>query len=155
MHEIFQLVDYDLKLEVWNLLSSLHKKWSLPLRVYSVNVTKSVNFLWIWSHLLKKPLTENFIFCAVRGILISPKLLAIFDTKVSFFQLNENGMTDRFLNTLKGNVRNFQKLEKRKYLIKYYITKKRFCLKIHFFKFSVNLIFVVLHLKNRPSCSFR
>ena len=74
---------------------------------------------------------------------------------VSFFQLNENGMTDRFLNTLRGNVRNFQKLEKRKYLIKYYITKKRFCLKIHFFKFSVNLIFLVLHLENRPSCSFR
>ena len=24
--------------------------------------------LWIWSHLLKKPLTENFIFCAVHYI---------------------------------------------------------------------------------------
>ena len=24
------------------------------------------NFLWIWSHLLKKSLTENFIFCAVK-----------------------------------------------------------------------------------------
>ena len=91
----------------------------------------------------------------MRGILISLKLLAIFDTKVSLFQLKENGMTDSFLNTLKGKVRNFQKLKKRKYLIKYYIIKKRFCLKIHFFMFSVNLIFVVLHLKNRPSCSFR
>ena len=34
------------------------KKWSFPLKISSVNVTK-------WSHLLKKPLMENFIFCAV------------------------------------------------------------------------------------------
>ena len=27
------------------------------------------SFLWIWSHLLKKSLMENFIFCAVYGIL--------------------------------------------------------------------------------------
>ena len=26
-----------------------------------------VKKLQIWSHLLKKPLTENFIFCAVSG----------------------------------------------------------------------------------------
>ena len=26
------------------------------------------SFLWIWSHLLKKSLTENFIFCAVWTI---------------------------------------------------------------------------------------
>ena len=25
------------------------------------------SFLWIWSHLLKKSLKENFIFCAVSG----------------------------------------------------------------------------------------
>ena len=35
----------------------LHKKWSFPLRISSVNVTKSA---------LKKSLMENFIFCAVR-----------------------------------------------------------------------------------------
>ena len=52
---------------------ALHKKWSFPLRISSVNVTKSaetadlVTFtkLRIWSHLLKKSLIENFIFCAV------------------------------------------------------------------------------------------
>ena len=37
---------------------SLHKKWSFPLRISSVNVTK---------HLLKKSLMENFIFYAVNG----------------------------------------------------------------------------------------
>ena len=36
---------------------SLLKKWSFPLRISSVNVD--------WSHLLKKSLMENFIFCAV------------------------------------------------------------------------------------------
>ena len=35
-----------------------HKKWSFPLRISSVN-------LQIWSHLLKKSLMENFIFCVV------------------------------------------------------------------------------------------
>ena len=25
------------------------------------------SFLWIWSHLLKKSLMENFIFCAVKS----------------------------------------------------------------------------------------
>ena len=41
---------------------SLHKKWSFPLRISSVNVTKSAVFLRIWSHLLKKYLMENFTF---------------------------------------------------------------------------------------------
>ena len=41
------------------------KKWSFPLRISSVNMTKFCSFLRIWSHLLKKFLMENFIFCAV------------------------------------------------------------------------------------------
>ena len=43
---------------------SLHKKWSFPLRISPVNVTKSA----IWSDLLKKLLMENLIFCAVVRI---------------------------------------------------------------------------------------
>ena len=39
--------------------NTLHKKWSFPLRISSVNVTKSQ------SHLLKKSVMENLIFCAV------------------------------------------------------------------------------------------
>ena len=27
----------------------------------------------VWSHLLKKPLMENFIFCAVRGVFCTVK----------------------------------------------------------------------------------
>ena len=43
------------------LLLPFHKNWSFPLRISSVNVTK----LRIWSNLLKKSLTENFMFCAL------------------------------------------------------------------------------------------
>ena len=46
---------------------TLHKKWIFPLRIFSVNVTQSAIFLQIWSHLLKKSLTEKFIFCAVSN----------------------------------------------------------------------------------------
>ena len=57
---------------MWNTFSdsigsSLHKKWSFPLRISSVNVTKFASFLRIWSHLLKKSLMGNFIFCAVNS----------------------------------------------------------------------------------------
>ena len=38
---------------------TLHKNWSFPLRISSVKVS--------WSHLLKKSLMENFIFCAARS----------------------------------------------------------------------------------------
>ena len=41
-------------------LLPLHKKGSFPLGISSVSVTKSAV-----SHLLKKSLMENFIFCAV------------------------------------------------------------------------------------------
>ena len=44
--------------KLWNAQNSLHKKGSFPLRTSLVNVR-------IWSHLLKKSLTENIIFCAV------------------------------------------------------------------------------------------
>ena len=37
---------------------------NFPLRISSVYVTKST-WMQIWSHLLKKSLMENFIFCAV------------------------------------------------------------------------------------------
>ena len=45
----------------------MHKKQSFPLRISSVNVTKTSGFLQIWSHMLKKFLTENFIFCTGFG----------------------------------------------------------------------------------------
>ena len=43
---------------------SLHKKWSFPLRMSSVN-HQIRRFLRTWSTLLNKPLMGNFIFCAV------------------------------------------------------------------------------------------
>ena len=43
---------------------SLHKKWSFPLRISSVNF-EICRKLWIWSHLLRKSLMEDFIFRAM------------------------------------------------------------------------------------------
>ena len=40
-------------------LRLLHKKWSFPLRISSVNVT------------MKKSLMENFIFCAMDGVVLN------------------------------------------------------------------------------------
>ena len=48
----------------------LHKKWSLPLKISSVNLTKFAVFLQICSHLLKKSLMENFISCAVVSFMV-------------------------------------------------------------------------------------
>ena len=45
--------------------TSLHKKWSFPLRISSVNVAKSAGNCGFWSHLLKKSLMESFGFCTV------------------------------------------------------------------------------------------
>ena len=41
------------------------KTWSFPSGISSVNVS---SFLRIWSHLRKKFLKKNFIFCAVRFV---------------------------------------------------------------------------------------
>ena len=54
---------------IWNYnraSNSLRKKWSFPLRISSVNMIKSA-ILRICSHLLKKPVMENFIFCACNS----------------------------------------------------------------------------------------
>ena len=44
---------------------SLHKKWSFPLKDFFSKCDQIRSFLGIWSHLLKKSLMENFIFCGV------------------------------------------------------------------------------------------
>ena len=46
--------------------TSLHKKWSFPLRISFSKCDQIRSNLRIWSHLLKKSIMENFIFCAVR-----------------------------------------------------------------------------------------
>ena len=45
---------------------SLNKKLSFPLRISSVDATKSAVCCGFWSHLLKRSLKENFIFCAMH-----------------------------------------------------------------------------------------
>ena len=59
------------------------KLWSFPLSISSVNVTKSSeNCKKLWSHLLRKYLMENFIFCAVNYF-----LYGVFDQFWYEFQL--------------------------------------------------------------------
>ena len=50
------------------MLITLHKKWGFPLKISSVNVTKSAGRLRICSHLLKKSLMENLILMLISGI---------------------------------------------------------------------------------------
>ena len=45
--------------------TALHKKWSFPLRISSVSVTKSA-VSCIFDHIYWRNLMENFTFCAVR-----------------------------------------------------------------------------------------
>ena len=56
---------------------------------------------------------------------------------------------------LKENVRNFQKLKQQKYLIKYYIIQKSFCLKIHFLCVFSQPYFCCFTFKNTPSGFFK
>ena len=43
------------------------KKWSFPWKSYSLHAIRSAG-LWVWSHLLKKSLMENFIFlCCAKS----------------------------------------------------------------------------------------
>ena len=70
--------------------TSLHKKWSFPLRISSANVTKPQ----IWSH-LKKSLMENLIFCAVLSI-----KLVVTET---YSQLSQISQMDFFAKIVKGN----------------------------------------------------
>ena len=56
-------------LKCFFLQQTLHKKWSFPLRISSVNVTKSAGN-WGFGHIYwRNPLIENFIFCAVKNII--------------------------------------------------------------------------------------
>ena len=56
---------------------------------------QSRSFLWIWSHLLKKPLMENFIFSAVlttnyRGITLKSTAAKICDCYYYFYSYTRN-----------------------------------------------------------------
>ena len=48
-----------------NELGPLHKKMKFSIKDYFSKCDQIRRKLWIWSHLLKKSLMENFIFCAV------------------------------------------------------------------------------------------
>ena len=53
--------------------------------------------------------------------------------------------------TFKGERKNFSKSSITKYFVKYYIIRTGFCLKINFFMFFANFIFVVSSLKIHPA----
>ena len=73
---------------------TLHKKRSFPLRISSVK-------LWIWSHLLKKSLMKNLIFCPVTVIIYSQKMIFPFlirtlQNSVFFACLSKYMLFDRY-----------------------------------------------------------
>ena len=85
--------------------TALHKKWSFPFRISSVNVTKSAVSLRIWSHLLKKSIMENFIICAVLltedgGLLQRPKTKLHWKeiTKIFSFLIKRKLLKKRYQN---------------------------------------------------------
>ena len=45
---------------------ALHKKMKFPIKDFFSKCDQICSFLGIWSHLLKKPLMENFIFGVVN-----------------------------------------------------------------------------------------
>ena len=53
------------------------KKMKVFIKDFFINCDKICSFLWIWSHLLKKSLIGNFIFCAVQETFLSPQLQAV------------------------------------------------------------------------------
>ena len=72
------------------------KKWSFPLRISTVNVTTSTvyskydqirSFLRICSHLLKKSLIENFIFCVVPS---KVRLVSNLENALHYFCCNSS-----------------------------------------------------------------
>ena len=86
------------------------------------------------------------LFKKVGGLKLTKLIKKETPTHLSFCEFRRN-----FSAFLKGNVRNFQKLKQYKYLIKYCILQKRLCLKIYFFVFLANFIFVVSHLEIHPA----
>ena len=46
---------------------TLHKKMKFSIKDFFSKYDQIRSYLRIWSHLLKKSLMENFIFCAVEG----------------------------------------------------------------------------------------
>ena len=53
------------KTSIYYFNHSLHKKWSFSSRIFFHKCDQISSFLRIWSHLLKKSLMKNFIFCTV------------------------------------------------------------------------------------------
>ena len=72
--------------------SSLHSKIKFSIKDFFSKCDQNRCFLLIWSHLLKKSLMENFIFCAVRVSFKKNK-----KTKKRHENLNEMSVVDNKL----------------------------------------------------------
>ena len=67
--------------------SALHKKMKFSIKDFFNKCDQIRRKLWIWSHLLKKSVMENFIFCAVQ-LQFNPNQ----KTKKMFLLLFPNGL---------------------------------------------------------------
>ena len=55
--------------------AKLHKETKFSIKDFFSKCDQIRSFLRIWSHLLKKSLMENFIFCVVQTQLLTGKLI--------------------------------------------------------------------------------
>ena len=51
--------------EIYENINYTEQKMNFSIKDFFSKCDQIRSFLWIWSHLLKKSLMENFIFCAV------------------------------------------------------------------------------------------
>ena len=58
-------------MQVFKPVHGTAQKIKFPIKDFFSKCEQTRRNLWIWSHLLKKPLTENFIFCAVWSVFSS------------------------------------------------------------------------------------
>ena len=62
-------------------LMNTAQKMKFSIKDFFSTCDKIRRFLWIWSHLLKKSLMENFIFCVVEEPLWEERLNSFFETQ--------------------------------------------------------------------------
>ena len=81
--EIIDKVD-----SIWEefLRSNIAQKMKFPIQDFFSKCDQIRSFLRIWSHLLKKSLMQNFIFCAVQiNMIIKSEFIVLNNTKSSSF----------------------------------------------------------------------
>ena len=79
---------------------TLHKKMKFSIQNFFNKCDQIRRFLWIWSHLLKKSSTENFIFCAVKN----PQHVCLENVVPRLFNLQERRNISKLYMIARGHL---------------------------------------------------